>query len=248
MKVEYLSASRIKTFEQCPMQYKAKYELGIPGGPEHPLTTMGKNIHVALEYGLKAIKEGRPVILTDLLNKELEKSGQSKENRDLAHSLLKNSIDWGYLRNVHCNIGLELPFFLKLKNGVPVKGLIDRLDIVGNTAYIIDIKTQQVAFEDDELQSLWQTIIYAWAVRKLYPCLEDDIHISYWTLRHRVQKTVVSLQYQKDAESKLIEVYNQISSCKAPETKPTALCQWCPYSACPDRNKDAKARFSKWKK
>ncbi len=42
MKLEHLSASRIKTFKKCTLEYHAVYELGVKEGDPHPLTIMGR--------------------------------------------------------------------------------------------------------------------------------------------------------------------------------------------------------------
>ena len=41
MKVDHISASGIKTFEQCQMKYWATYIEKMPEPPPHPNTVMG---------------------------------------------------------------------------------------------------------------------------------------------------------------------------------------------------------------
>lgn len=41
MIVEKISASAIKTYEQCPLKFYALYVLKIPDAPPHPNTVMG---------------------------------------------------------------------------------------------------------------------------------------------------------------------------------------------------------------
>ncbi len=81
--------------------------------------------------------------------------------------LCKTGEDWGWWSGVdeldHCIP--EYEFRVDLGEGRHVKGFIDRLDIKGNTATILDIKTQSKKFSSNELKNNLQADIYNLATR-----------------------------------------------------------------------------------
>ena len=231
MKLEHLSASRIKTFEQCPQKYQAKYELKLPD-VVHPLTTMGKAVHSAFEvWTRKLIKDGEydPAFLDVILE-------QFQVDRDLhvlAKQLARNALDWGYFRKIALTVDSEIEFNELLPSGVKTNGFIDRLDIDGSEADVIDIKTQKSKFTDEELRTDWQGKMYNWAVRKLHPRVTGDVTISFWMLRHHVQRVTKTAADAACDEVLLTEKAEEIQSCSDPETRPSRLCPWCPkYGEC----------------
>ena len=245
MKLNYLSASRIKTFEQCGLKYFGIYEEGLEDSP-HPLTIMGSAVHKGAEDSMNEIIAGREASFTSAVRQACAQMGVTKPNADLARELIENALSWGYTRNADKCVGLEVSFFEALPCGTKVKGFIDRLDIDLPTADVIDLKTQKSEFNDATLADEWQSVVYNWAARKLYPELTGDISVSYWVLRHRVQRVWMTADDAKRGEDKLMKVAEQIRSCTDPQPQPTALCQWCPKrGTCPAANEGVKARFNR---
>lgn len=247
MKINHLSPSRINTFEQCQLKYHAIYEEKLPQGVPHPLTVMGSAVHQAGEYGVKEILEGgnpNKVNFNAITRKACASMGVSKPNADLAQQLMQNALDWGYLRNVEYCKGLELSFFEELPDGTKVKGIVDRLDLCPNYIDIIDLKTQKRAFDDATLKELWQSIAYNWAVRKKLQ-LKGESRVSYWTLRHRVQRCWMTEDDAKRGEDKLMKVADEIRSCSDPQPSSSPLCQWCPKADCPAKGESVKGRFKR---
>jgi len=243
----HLSPSRIKTFEECQLKYYAIYEEKLPEGPPHPLTVMGSAVHQAGEYGVKAIIEGTDASLVNfssLTRQACASMGVSKPNAELAQELMQNALDWGYLRGVeHCK-GVELHFFEELPDGTKVKGIIDRLDLTPKFTDVIDLKTQKAAFDDDLLHEEWQSIGYNWAVRKKWD-VKGDVRMSYWVLRHRVQRCWMTSDDAKRGEDKMMAIADQIKTCIDPQPSPSPLCQWCPKADCPARGEGVKDRFKR---
>ena len=245
MILNYLSPSRIGTFEQCQLKYHAIYEEKLPDGPPHPLTVMGSAVHQAGEYGVQELmgKMGEPNWMS-LVRQACASMGVSKPNSELAQQLMQNALDWGYLRNVQYCEGVELHFFEELPDGTKVKGIIDRLDILPKYTDVIDLKTQSRAFDDATLDELWQTVAYNWAVRKKWG-VKGDVRMSYWVLRHRVQRCNMTEEDAKCGEEKLMKVAEEIRSCTDPQPNPSPLCQWCPKADCPARGEGVKDRFKR---
>ena len=245
MIVKHLSPSRIKTFEQCQLKYHAIYEEKLSEGPPHPLTVMGKAVHKAAELGVAEMMAGHAVYFQGLVRKACASMGVTKPNMELAQQLMDNAVSWGYLRNVKSCVGVEVGFFEELPDGTKVKGIIDRLDVLPGFADVIDIKTQQRAFDDAALGEEWQSIGYNWAVRQLRPEISGDVRMSYWTLRHRVQRCWMTAEDAKRGEDILMVKANEIRRVTEPQPSPSALCQWCPKADCPARGEGIKTRFKR---
>jgi DNA helicase-2/ATP-dependent DNA helicase PcrA len=250
VKVQHLSASRIKTFKQCQLKYHATYDLGMTSEP-HELTLMGLAVHKACEISTKARRLGRHENLwnpVDLIDSAMAKYRVKSYLRDLTEELINNAMEWGYFRKVEEVIGEEIEFNEELPNGMKVKGFIDRLDKCGDGLDIKDLKTQKRKFTDDELDDNWQAHIYNLAVRRLYPEVTGDVTVSFWVLRHQVQKVTLTLEDAKRTEERLVEVGEEIQSITEPTASPSGLCPWCPYhSKCDAPNEGIKARMRRKK-
>jgi ATP-dependent helicase/DNAse subunit B len=235
MNVEYLSASKIKTFEQCQLKYHAIYDLGLPEEAPHPLVAMGSAVHRMMEKATLAMMSGTGS--TNPLNYKVaacKEFSVDTEYWPLIDSLVANATGWGYFRNIGRTKGVELEFFIDLEDGTKVKGYIDRLDLFDRTADIIDLKTQKNAFEPRELFDNWQARIYNIAVRKKFPEVTDKLCVSFWVLRHQVQKVHLTAE---DAVKDCVVLMNkakEIRACANPEPNPSGLCQFCLYrDKCP---------------
>ncbi len=236
MKLEHLSASRIKTFEQCEMRYYAKYCLQMPEPPPHPLTLVGSALHKMFEKATLARMNNEdeerhePRFWRD---ETCNKYRVSLDNRQLLTELTKNALQWGYFRQLSLTKGCEIHFNLKLDDGTKVTGYIDRLDVAPPRGDVIDLKTQKAEMDDKLLSKDWQSRIYNIAARDLYPEITEGVSISFWLLRHRVQRVWMHPSHAKQDREELIRVADKIRSCDNAEPSSSALCRWCPlYGQC----------------
>lgn len=244
MKVEHLSASKIKTYEQCPLKYHAIYDLGVPEGAPHPLATMGKAVHLALERGVQVTGSGQEFDLLELTDQACGELNVDSNFRGLAKELVKNAISWGVLRQAKTTIGCEVRFDIRLEDGTPLVGFVDRLDRMPNGGMdIIDYKTQKEIFDEAKMGSDWQARVYNVAVRRLYPDA-TDVRVSFWVLRHRVQRvTMTAVDAERDGKE-LVRVASEIRACENPVGRVSALCQWCPFNPdCEESKKGIQKRF-----
>lgn len=251
MKVEYLSASRIGTFDQCQLKYHAIYELGKRDGVVHPLTVMGSVVHKVMEISTRARVLGlgggilRPHLESPLalLDRVARKYCLQEDLLPLAKELIQNALDWGYFRRLDRVEWCEISFYEDL-GGVKIKGFIDRLDLFGNSADIIDIKTKKSAFTSQELDVSWQARVYNIAVRRKYPQVTGDVTVSFWVLRHHVQRVMLTAEDAEADAAALTAKANDIKLVTEPEASPSALCRWCPHKDdCKVANQGIKARF-----
>jgi len=230
MNLSYLSASRIGTFEQCELKYHAKYELKLKERV-HPLTIMGSALHKVFEKATLARlsgdgdERGEPRFW---MNECCTNYGLSSEHRMLLGELSNNAVQWGYFRRVAFTKGCEVPFAFELEDGTKVKGFIDRLDIEPPCADVVDLKTQKSQMDDAALKGNWQARVYNIAARHLYPDVSGSVTVSFWVLRHRVQRVWMSAEDARQDRVSLMRVAEKIRSCKEPRANPSALCRWCP--------------------
>ena len=226
-----LSASKISTYNHCQMQYHAKYYLKVKDDDPHPLTLMGSSVHGLLEISAKALASGRREYLWnpfDYKDTMYDRFKCPKDLRSLGDELTENAIKWGYFRKLTKNTKCEIGFNLDLGENISVRGKIDRLDVVGNKADIIDLKTQKNKYSDEELKLSWQARIYNLAVRELYPEVED-VKVSFWVLRHQVQRVWKTKEDAENDKKELIKVAKEMLACKKPIASVTALCEFCCY-------------------
>jgi CRISPR/Cas system-associated exonuclease Cas4 (RecB family) len=229
MDFEYLSASRIKKFEQCELGYYAHYILGVEE-PTHPLTNMGSSIHRMFELAtiarIAGQKDSNPLEFKAQATKEF---GVESNLLSLVDELTGNGIRWGYFRNVNRTAGCELKFDFVTPNGTKVKGAIDRLDVNVPNADVIDLKTQKSKFDEAELKDNWQARIYNIGARKLRPEITGKVSVSFWLLRHQVQKVWLSAEAVGCDMAALDKVGSQIRACTDPKPSPSFLCNYCGY-------------------
>jgi RecB family exonuclease len=253
MKVEHISASRIKTYRQCPLKYWAVYDQGMSEPPPHPKTLMGSAAHEILEMAVKSrIDPSCDPAKHDPRFWRSAAIQNHKVERNLWNTLdelIANAERWGYFRNIHRTCGCEVEVGFMLPNGINAKGFIDRLDLMPPDVDIIDIKTQSAAFEQDELEDNWQAHLYNIGARRIRPEITGKATVSFWVLRHQVQRVVLTARDAENDIGRLVGVVDEIRKCEEPEGRPSGLCPWCPYEKrCPDRNSSAKERFGKAKR
>jgi RecB family exonuclease len=247
MQLTHLSASRIKTYEQCPLKYHAVYDLKLPEPPEHPLTTMGSACHETYEDGVKALLAGEEFDWPTRTRFKCRDLEVDADLWDLAAQLVQNGLDWGVLRNIRHTVKCEMECNIVLPDGTKVTGFIDRLDINKAKADIIDYKTQKREFDDALLPQDWQARIYNIAVRQEFPEVKD-VTVSFWVLRHRVQRVIKTARDAENDIAALMAMGKEIRECEDPKGCPSGLCPWCPYHKdCPAKKQGIKARFKRGK-
>ena len=230
MDIDHISASGLKTYEQCPLKFYSIYIKKMPEPPPHPNTLMGSATHAILENTVNAllVDPERKIDPFQFKASACEEFKVEKNLYKTIDELVGNSISWGYLRNIKHTVGCELDCSFKLSNGMEVKGRIDRLDMNGCEADIIDIKTQKNEFTAEELDHNWQAMIYNIGSRRHYPNITGNANVSFWVLRHQVQRIVKTKEDAETDFQKLEAKVQEIKDCNDPQGFPSALCPWCP--------------------
>lgn len=250
VRVDHISASALKTFEQCEMRYYATYILKLPEPPPHPNTRMGTCVHEMMEAATnQRMRVGSDLARHDPMFWKDTAVAKNKVSSDLLitiDELVGNAVRWGYFRNISHTVGCELRIEFPLPDGTMVTGYIDRLDLHTPDADIIDLKTQKNAFELDELADNWQARIYNIGARRLYPEITGKAKVSFWVLRHQVQRVTLTAGDAEADVKRIADKVAEIRACTAPEGRPSGLCPWCPYEKqCPVKNSNARDRFKR---
>ena len=222
-----LSASKIKTFQTCPLQYYAKYELKLKEPPSKA-ANLGTAVHEVLELLLKTHQ--MPSI------KEIcDKYEVADADRDLVKKLVVSTLKNNYLDNSKNTHDLEYKFELDIQDGIKILGYIDRLDINDDIATVIDIKTSKYPFTKKELKNNIQSKMYAVAVSMLFPEIKK-INTIFWFVRNQERQIIENHLPDCDVyKQEIIDIHNEILNTEAPPVpKKHKWCGWCVYNdQCP---------------
>ncbi len=234
MDLHHLSASSLKTWNTCNLQFYADKVLKIPRSEAHPLTKMGSAVHHAFERAY----EDKDALAH--LPQACEEQGLTEELATTARQLTERCIEWGWWDGTEkldlCAV--EQEFLIDIGEGVRLKGFIDRLDIIGEDATILDIKTQGKKFTAEELRTNLQADIYNLAARKLFPVIKGAIRVEFWVLRHELQAVTRTEDDARETEEKIRRQGADMLAWDS-ETHPPASagahCRWCNYmDSCPE--------------
>lgn len=193
---EIVSATKIAVFNQCPVKYQLTYEFGYlnlfkqykgmlpdyeftsPEDDEFALTDIkGTLVHALLEkeYPLEKISEAAELLIRKSVT-ETPDAGSIVKFRDTIVNELTayyNSQLYSEIKS-YTNYRNELGLYCR-NNDYNLYGVIDKLIIHDNSAFIVDYKTDAVT--DDIIEArvknyLPQLKFYAFLVTRHYPAVE----------------------------------------------------------------------------
>lgn len=233
-----LSASSIKTYEQCPKKYYFTYIEKVPR-QEWDHFDLGNLCHKSLEIFHKIYMEegNKKGSLNKLMShsfstakKEFEKI--SAELRDEAKSLLMDYLKVMVSNGMPLVKGVETPFNFKITDQILLRGFIDRLDLSKDGKFhIVDYKTTK----NTKYLDPFQLLIYGLWLKNQYPDMEK-FKASYVLLRHssKTKDYEFNSEDLKKAEKEIISYANKIKVEDQWMPVPTALCNWCDFkNICP---------------
>lgn len=232
MKIDYLSASRIETYLQCPKKYYYIYELERQTDSDN--TRFGTLIHRVLESALIANPApDNPKDYCKIKFKEWwpESGILTLSYFDIGYELLDKFFNYNYYYQWRENILVppEFEFNIQLNEDVKVIGFIDLLVKKNkNTLNVIDFKTSVIPKTIKEAQTDLQMSIYYLAVNTLFPEYEN-IDLTLFYLRHEPVTTTRSKEYIQMLKDYLIAIYYQIRNDTTIKPNPSPLaCSFCP--------------------
>lgn len=205
MKCEMLSASSVKLYEQCPLRYHARYELGKKSGST-PQIGAGLIAHKILElYYRPDSKLTKEECFNEACKSEFcPDREQFEAAKKMAFDLISEEP-----REITNAITTELNFEFYLESGACAHGFIDRLDLFNsNTIRIVDYKTGEFSPSVEELAEDHQTNIYAaWVFLNEKFNDIDNVLFNYKYIRTGLQKTI---KINREQTNKYLEYFDHI--------------------------------------
>ncbi|MBI5146417.1 MAG: ATP-dependent helicase [Thaumarchaeota archaeon] len=169
-----LSASKIKTYLDCPLKFKFAHILQVPT-PPRPYFDLGSAVHAVAEHLTKLQLEGTPPteeLAFEILAREWSSSGfqnetQENQSKEKAKEMIRTYLKW-VKENPNSPVAVEQRFTVEI-GGVPFNGFIDRVEKTPDGKFeVIDFKTGGVYENSKSIREDPQMNIYALGVEKLY--------------------------------------------------------------------------------
>lgn len=231
----YLSVSRIKRFESCPLSFKLHYIDKLRSEPNDALR-FGSLLHTVLEQLYRwVIQEEHTGRLPEEHALELYREAWSRSGLS-GFGIYQEGLDIlkAYLREHamvdHRDIlAVEKEFRLRV-GSYEVLGYIDRIDRIDDeTIEVIDYKTNRLIFTRDEVSTDLQLTVYLMAVRELWPWAKK-VRLVFHLLRHNMRMQTDRTDEQIDAAREyIVSIGGRTEGTDdfAPRLNPN--CQYCDH-------------------
>lgn len=228
MKISY---SALKSFEQCPLQWKYNYIDHLPRKDSIHLF-FGNQVHEALDFLLKERGQIKPLETAKKFFTDIWEFGRFKEINDdefvaRAHNILTKFHEQ-FDPKAQDVLETEKFFYAPLESH-QITGLIDRLDrLPDGSLEIIDYKTGKVQSQQDIASNLQLTFYYH-AIRTMFGD-QNQIKLS---LHFLETGQIFSSTRTPEAVQGLAHEINTVSSeIEAGSFGPklNRLCPWCDFS------------------
>lgn len=235
-KILKLSASKIKTFKQCPRKYYYNYIEKLER-KDWPHLDLGNLIHNTLEkFHDKFTSDNENIDLKELMKVSFKKTREemSKE-KTLSNEILLEARDLllEYLKKMKKNgigcdvISVEEDFDIELDKTCKIVGFVDRLDLEKDGIYrIVDYKTTKSI----NYMEPFQLNVYGIFLLNKYPDV-DFFRGSYIMMRHSGK--YISYDFNKEdvekCKKELIKYAKIINSEGRWTPKQSKLCDWCDF-------------------
>lgn len=236
-----LSASSMKTFDQCPLKYYYTYIEKVPR-KQWDHFDLGNLCHKALEiFHETYINDGnKKGSLGKLMGYAFAEARKSFENVDNSIVAEAKSLVEDYLKAINNTgmplvKGVETSFNFDVNDTIKLRGFLDRIDITKDGKFhIVDYKTTK----NVKYLEPFQLLIYGMWLKREYPHIED-FKASYVLLRHKskVQTYNFNLHDIEQAEKQVLDFASKIRISEKDNNWmpiPSPLCNWCDFKdICP---------------
>jgi len=233
-----LSASRVKTYQQCPRKYYYNYIEKLPR-KDWLHFDLGTLVHGVLEYfhaNFKTDARRSALNLKRTMKESFKKYREHmEEEKPLDHGVLIEARDLlaDYLKRMESDgigseiIALEDDFHIELTNEFGVQGYVDRIDQDGDgVLHIKDYKTNR----NPKYLEPFQLRTYGIYLLDRFPEV-DKFRGSY--IMMRFGGMLVSYDFNREdvekTKKQLIEYAQRISEEERWMAKPSRLCDWCDF-------------------
>jgi putative RecB family exonuclease len=251
------SFSRLKSFNQCPMQYRFRYLEGLKESFRSIESYLGNAVHDVLEWLYGERIRGSDPDEAAMLERFADRWQQGfddtvvviriEENPEtylrLGREMLARFLRDTFARDRSETVSLEQRLSLRLSDDVVFTGFADR---VGRTErgrlFVIDYKTSRSEGNDSEFSQGLQAPLYAVSVLQHHG--EEEALAGYHYLRHgttRWQK--VDKARALRLVERFLELVGETEAARDFPARPGILCAWCGFNAvCPEA--DVPDRFA----
>jgi hypothetical protein len=205
-----LSASRIKTFENCSWIYWSNYHIKAPQSTNDG-ALKGGIVHEIFELLLD--KENKPEYDKIIANNSITASVLVLDNvnKTIAALKLPNEENQAFQQiNDMILVGLKTDFFVEggtlvapeysfdLTNEEPayrLKGFMDKPFMKKKEIYIDDFKSSKKKYEGEEISANMQALLYSVAATKIWPKLKPIVRFIFLQFP---KDPVIKIEYKKD--------------------------------------------------
>lgn len=228
-----LSASRIKTFKQCPRKYYYEYIEKLPK-KQWDFFTLGTFVHGVLERFHKEFTDAQCLNNNPSRLMKIAFSQQRDNTKNISNEILQEAYKLltAYLEKIKEKFNSKVlktedSFSVNLTDTIGVRGIVDRLDLDDDGIYHLkDYKTTKDAKYMDQFQL--QT--YGIYLNEKFQNI-DAFRGSYIMLR--LDSRPIFYNFNKEDVEKikkeLIEFGEKIKQESKWATKPSRLCEWCDF-------------------
>lgn len=234
-----LSASAVKTYEQCPRKYYYSY---VDRAPKRQWAhfDLGNLCHKALEffheiYIEEGLKKKRSYAKLMGHSFKLAREDFPNMNDDMledAKGMLGEYIDRIKLDGMPMVKGVETSFNFLLRDDVRIRGFLDRLDVMKDGRFhIVDYKTTK----NTKYLDKFQLLVYGLWLKENYPDVET-FKGSYVLLRHGSKSKEFEFNVEDVVKIKkdLLNYADSIRNDCTWTPVPAFLCRYCDFNnICP---------------
>ena len=238
------SASKIDLYKKCPLQFKFRHALHVPGRPGAPMD-IGASVHAVLEKMAKRRTNGEDTSeeqALDLLKKHwrytsFDNKKRLKEGWDDAVGMIRTFMEWDQKaaeRGVKI-VGVEQEFKMDV-GGLKFKGKMDRVDKEPGGQYVVtDYKTGKKPTKMSDIGHDVQMNLYALATESVYGKLPARTGQLFVRTGKEVTNEINAGALAEEKES-MLGMAKAILDGQFPANPSYAACHWCDYvQICDDR-------------
>jgi CRISPR/Cas system-associated exonuclease Cas4 (RecB family) len=238
---KYLSASQIKMWVKCTMQYFLKYVEGVKGYEEKSeVMELGSAIHAGLEkefYGKdryeeftkEAIVRDIPHLISSGIAMLKETRGVSKNTHSVEEEL------WIIIDRLTRKASLTTKEYITGCDEIRFKGYIDRIDITKDEVEIADYKTGKFEYCKEPIKENLQLGLYAIYASLKYP--SKKIRTTIQRLSLDFNDEITDIYSEEDIQktiNRIIDIVDKMEASEPAVDMTRKACKWCTVkSACP---------------
>lgn len=146
-----MNVSALNNYLKCPLEFYFKNLVRIPA-PKNEATEFGSSVHYALEQSFRKMQEGgknqfgtKEEFIADFewyMHRHRQSFTQEQFDRrmEYGHEVLSNYYD-KYINSFNKIVAIERSIRNVVVNGIPLRGMLDKLEFDGKQVNVVDYKT-----------------------------------------------------------------------------------------------------------